>query len=284
MPRIEELEDRKIYPSGDLPPEEEVEEEGDPGYAAPEGDPAPAEEPLAGDPAAEDPAGEDPSWEERYRNLEKKLGEQGNELGAMRQQNQELQESLTKMQQAQSPEGQEQAQDLQTQLQGIRQKMDNGDLSPDEAMFETANIVAQMSKMEAEQVADQRLQKFQQDAEADKEVSRFHEKHPDFGEVRQSGVLDQYKAEFPGLYDDLAAYQEHRIAQAEQAAKEAHDKGYEKGKAEMEKLSQGDAAAGKVLSKPGGTIRQKTQQPLTKPGDVRQSMLQRLQSVRQQGG
>lgn len=274
MPRIEEMEDRKIHPAGELPPEpdEEVydDPEGGEGHAGgEEGEPAAAGEEGAGD--------DTPNWEERYKQLEKKLGEQGNELGTMRQQNQELQQALQQMQQSQTPEGQEQSRDLQSQLQDIRKQMDEGELSPDEAMFQTAQITSEMARMEAEQIADAKLQKFQQDAEADKVLSQFHRQYPDFEESRQTGTLEEVKKQLPGLHDDFSAYFEHK-------ARTAADEAYERGKKEMEKLAQGDAAAGKVLSKPGNTIRQKNQQPLTSDKDVKQSMMDRLKAVRQQGG
>ena len=53
----------------------------------------------------------------------------------------------------------------------------------------------------------------------------------------------------------------------------------------MEKLASGDAAAGKVLSKPGQTIRQKNQKPPpTSPKDIQNSMLERLKAARSTGG
>ena len=275
MPRPEEMEDRKIYPAGDLPPEPDEEV-----YDDPEGDAGHADAGAEADAGqAGEQAGEgDQDWQERYKQLEQKLGQQGSELGTLRQQNQELQQALQQMQQQpQSEEGQQQANDLQTQLQGIRKQLDDGDLSPEEAMFQTAQVTSEMARMEADQIADQKLRKFQQDAEADKVLSRFHEQHPDFEELRQTGTLEEVKKQLPGLHDDFSAYYAHK---AETSANEA----YERGKKEMEKLAQGDAAAGKVLSKPGQTIRQKNQQPLTSDKDVKQSMMDRLKAVRQQGG
>jgi small-conductance mechanosensitive channel len=269
MPRPEDLEGKKFYPAGDLPPEPEDEEViEDEGHADDPGDNSQAGQ-------ADDKAGEEgtPNWEERYKQLEKKLGEQGNELGTMRQQNQELQQALQQMQQTQTPEGQEQAQDLQTRLQDIRKQLDDGDLSPDEAMFATANVVAQMSRMEAEQIAEQRLQKFQQNSQAEQILNQFHRDNPDFEELRQTGTLEEVKKQLPGLHDDFSAYYAYK-------AQVAADEGYKRGKEEMEKLASGDAAAGKVLSKPGQTIRQKNQKPLTSPKDIQNSMLERLRAAR----
>lgn len=271
MPRPEDLEDRKHYPAGDLPPEPEEENPEGEGHAGGPEDNSQAD-------AADAKAGEEgaPNWEERYRQLEKKLGEQGDELGLMRQQNQELQTALQQMQQSQTPEGQEESKGLQDQLQSIRQKMDDGDLSPDEAMFETANIVAQMSKMEAEQITEQRLQKYQQDTQAEQVLNQFHRDNPDFEELRQTGTLEEVKKQLPGLHDDFSAYYAYK-------AQTAADEAYKRGKEEMEKLASGDAAAGKVLSKPGQTIRQKNQKPLTSPKDVQQSMMDRLKAARAGG-
>lgn len=270
MPKIDEMEDRKMYPAGDLPPEgdeeEIIEDKGNTDDPASDG-----KEPIA-EPAGKEKGGDEgANWEERYKQLEKKLGEQGNELGVMRQQNQELQSTLQQMQK--QPESQEEAQGLETQLKNIRTKMDVGDLSPDEAMFETAQIVSQMSRMEAEQIADQRLQKFQQDSQAEQILNTFHKDNPDFEELRQTGTLEEVKKQLPGLHDDFSAYYAYK-------AQTAADEAYERGKAEMEKLASGDAAAGKVLSKPGNTIRQKNQQPLTSPKDIKQSMLDRLKAAR----
>jgi len=268
MPRPEDLDDRKFYPAGDLPPEDDP-EAGDPGHAAEPDDNSQAAEP------ADAKAGKEgaPNWEERYRHLEQKLGEQSDEVGTLRQQNQELQDALKQMQPKQTEEGQQESQGLQDQLQSIRKQLDEGDLSPDEAMFQTANVVAQMSRMEAEQIAEQRLQKYQQDTQAEQVLNQFHKEHPDFEELRQTGTLEEVKKQLPGLHDDFSAYYAYK-------AQTAADEAYQRGKKEMEQLASGDAAAGKVLSKPGQTIRQKNQQPLTSPKDVQNSMMERLKAAR----
>jgi hypothetical protein len=273
MPKYEELEDRKIYPSGDLPPDDDdavIDDEGHAGTDTGGDDPGDAED--AGDAGESGQGGPKPSdWEERYKQLERKLGEQGNELGLMRQQNQELQGALQQMQA--QPENKQEAKDLQAQLQGIRAKMDEGDISPDDALIETAQIVARMSRMEAEQIADQRLNKFRQDSEAERILGQFHKDNPDFEQLRQTGTLEEVKKQLPGLHDDFSAYYAFK-------AQKAADEGYQRGKSEMEKLASGDAAAGKVLSKPGNTIRQKNQPPLSSPKDIKQSMLDRLRTAR----
>ena len=176
-----------------------------------------------------------------YTELEKKIGEQGNELGSMKQMNTMLMEQAqTREAQAQTPgiEAEKDTFDYDTQLSELREAVESGDIPFDQALVQASNLAAEnatrnaVSKYE-ELTAAEKLQSAQQ---------QFLDDNPDFVDLQRTGQLEPIKKALPGMHDDFSAYYALKAQQASQAAHEA---------ATTEQIAQGDANTDKVLQKPG---------------------------------
>ena len=218
-------ENQNVMPAGAMPPEPRPESE----VVEPEAEPI-----LGKFKTTEDLA-------TAYTELEKKIGEQGNELGSVKQMNTML------MDQAQAREAQGQTPateaekddfDFETQLSELSQAVENGDISYDQGLVQAANLAAEnatrnaVSKYE-EMSAQDRLQTSQQ---------QFLDDNPDFTELQRTGQLEAVKNTLPGMHDDFSAYYALKANQAAQAAQEA---------ATTKQIAQGDENTDKVLQKPG---------------------------------
>lgn len=223
-----------------------------------------------------DQSGDD--WETRYKNLEKKLGEQGNEMGQLKKQNQELVQQLEQMKSGDQDKakGEQQAPGYEDKMNQIYKQLDDGDISVEEALRQSNALTKQMTEANVEKAASQKVQEALEQKDQEAMVNKFFEDHPDFQQLKESGVLDQEKQSMPGFHDDFSAYFAHK-------ARTAADEAYKKGKEEMQGLAEGDANTEKVLQKPGSTMRNQNPEPLTDEGDIKQSMLQRLQEARKTG-
>lgn len=176
-----------------------------------------------------------------YQELEKKMGEQGNELGTQKQMNSMLMEQMQARQaQDQTPATEDEKDDFDYEAQKaeLRAKVDEGDLSIEEytdavsalsAEYATRNALSQYEQMTAKQQQEQAQDQFLTD-------------HPDFLELQSSGQLEAVKQTLPGMHDDFSAY---FALQAEQARAAAQ------AKEETDDIAAGDERTGKVLNKPG---------------------------------
>jgi hypothetical protein len=219
-----EKEDTKVMPAGAMPPEPEVEEEVEE-----------QPEPILGKFKNPD------ELATAYTELEKKLGEQGSELGNLKQMNSMMLKQMeTRQAQDQTPatEAEKDSFDYDSGMAEIAKGVQEGDLSIEEALAQTANLTAEKATRNALSQYEQMTAKQQQEAAQQK----FLEEHPDFVELQQTGKLDQVKKTLPGMHDDFSAY---FAFQADQALADAQ------AKQELEKIAQGDERTDKVLSKPG---------------------------------
>jgi hypothetical protein len=176
-----------------------------------------------------------------YTELEKKLGEQGTELGSMKQMNSMMLEQMQNRQaQDQTPatETEKDSFDYDAGMQAITEKVQNGDLSIEEALAETANLTAEKATRNALSQYEQMNARQQQEAAQQK----FLEDHPDFTQLQQTGELEKIKKTLPGMHDDFSAY---FAFQADKALQEAQDK------QALDTIAQGDERTDKVLQKPG---------------------------------
>lgn len=281
MPRADQNGD--IYPAGDQPPEpEEDKNKSGQGHADEnkqgkgQDDKGQKQEGSQGDQGDQGNQGDD--WETRYKNLEKKLGEQGNEMGQLKKQNQELVQQLEQMQAGDQDKqkGEQQAPDYEGKMNDIYKQLDNGDISVEEALRQSNSLTAEMAKQNADQLATEKVQKALEEKDQEAKVQEFFKQHPDFEQLREAGTLEEVKNQMPGFHDDFSAYFAYKAQQAEQ-------QGYEKGKSEMQQLAEGEAGTEKVLQKPGSAIRNQNPEPLTDEGDIKKSMYQRLQEARKSG-
>jgi len=214
------MENKDVMPAGAMPPEKDVEEN---------------PELILGKFKSPD------EMATAYQELEKKLGEQGNDLGNLKQMNSMMLEQMQARQaQEQTPatEAEKDTFDYDSGMAEITKGVEEGDLSIEEALAQTANLTAEKATRNALSQYEQMTAKQQQEAAQQK----FLDDHPDFTELQQTGKLEQVKKTLPNMHDDFSAY---FALQAETALADAQ------AKEELEKIAQGDERTNKVLNKPG---------------------------------
>jgi len=203
---------------------------------------------------------------EAYQNLEGKLGEQGSELGTLRAANKTLTEQMDAERQAKEAAKEEPGTDYESQLKDIYTKLNDGDLSVEDAMQQSNALTAEAAASRATEESTERLETILQDRDAKAIQAQFLKDHPDFEEIRNSGQLDPIKQESGGMHDDFSAYFAYKATTAK-----------EEGKQEAAKLAAGDEKTKTVLTKPGESITQvnKPKTPLSE-GETEASMLTAL--------
>lgn len=221
------MKDSNVMPAGSMPPEPEVEVEED---AVVEPEPILGKFKSADDLAT------------AYSELERKIGEQGNELGAMKQMNTMLMEQMNARQaQDQTPasEAEKDTFDYEAQLSELSMAVEDGDMPIEQAIVKASNLAAENATRSAvskyqEMTAAQQREAAQQ---------QFLETNPDFLELQRSGQLEPIKKALPGMHDDFSAYFALKAQSAAQAALE---------KKETDRIASGADRTDKVLQKPGG--------------------------------
>jgi len=204
---------------------------------------------------------------EAYASLERKLGEQGNELGTERAAKNAALEELDGLRAAQATSAEESpaGSDYEAQLADIHKQLADGDLSVEDAMRQSNTLTAEMAAEKAVQQATEVFENTLLDRDAKGIQDDFEKAHPDYTELRDSGKLAPIKAESP-MHDDFSAY----FALKATTAKE-------EGKAEAANLAAGDEGTKTVLTKAGESI-QKENIPKTPLSDteVEDSMLKAM--------
>ena len=251
------MDEKGIYPAGDEVPEIKDEDEGH------------TEE--AGKDEKEKSSEKQTDWENRYKNLEKKLGEQGKTIGDLK--NKLAAKDKPPAEKASKKAEVDPLSDYEAKINDLQEKFNDGDMDIDRYLAdtnkETARFVREQSKKDSEALFQEAM--LQRDRQA--VAQKFEKEHPDFFELRDSGELAKIAGELPGLHDDFSAYYAYEAQQAE-------EQGYNRGKEEGMKYAGSDEVAGKVLQKPGTSIRQQNQKPLTKEADLKASMMAALEKAR----
>ncbi len=259
-------EKKDVMPAGSRPPQEEDATKNQPPEQTPEGAEQDKQEQKQEQDQDQPKHADAEALAKANKALEQKLGEQGRELGELRQLVQQLQ--------VPAQEEVEEGPDYQAELTEVISGINEGELDIGEGMSKLATLLEQKNATETEARISQALQ--QREAEA--QTTQFLQDEPEFRNLVSSGVLDAIKAERPGLHDNVSAYYAYKAQQAEKEA-------YERGKAEAAKLAQGAEQTKQVLQKPGQTARQTNprQGPL-KGQELTNNLLGALQRARGDGG
>ena len=213
------LGDKDVKPAGSMPPEAEAEVQEE-------------EQPILGKfKSADDLAS-------AYTELEKKMGEQGNELGSLKEMNSKLLEKMTQPDNEDEEQEQEETVDYQSQIQELQNSVEEGDLSIGEALAKVSELTAEKATQSA--ISKYQEMSAQQQQQATQE--KFLETNPDFIELQKTGALNEVKKTLPGMHDDFSAYFALKAQQAQAAAKEQQ---------ETERIAQGAERTNKVLQNPG---------------------------------
>ena len=205
---------------------------------------------------------------EDHLNLSKKFGEQGNELGSLRAQNQAMADQLAQMQErltAVDSGGGDEVQALQAELEALEAAVAEGDITMAEAIRKSSTISAQIATKEAVAEANRTFQQTLQERDARETQRQFLKNNPDFEQLRNNGTLQQIRAENP-MHDDFSAYYAYQAMNA-----------YEKGKAEQAALAAGGKETDTVLTGGGEGIRHtvKPSKPLSE-SEHKASMMEAL--------
>ncbi|MBI9090148.1 MAG: hypothetical protein JEZ12_13110 [Desulfobacterium sp.] len=210
-----------VMPAGSMPPEK----------AAPAPDPEP--EPLLGKFAGTD------ELAAGYTELEKKLGEQGNENGNLKQMNQMLLEQLqSKSGQEAATEPEADAFDYESEIATLSKAVEDGEMSVADALVKSNDLATQRATRDAMTKYEEVTQK----RTVEQTQQQFLDDNPDFLELRQTGALEQVKKSLPGLHDDFSAYYALKANEANEALT---------AQKETDRIAGGDERTKKVLNAPG---------------------------------
>jgi hypothetical protein len=197
-----------------------------------------------------------------YLELQKKLGEQGNELGKFRGQSEILLRQVADMQermagQQRGEQKQNQPPDFEAQKAAITKAIDSGEISVEEGNAKMWDLMDERATMKAQKIAEKAVmearsafEKAQQDREAEQIKAKFLDKNKDFLAFRDSEDAARIKAEDP-VHDDVSAYYAWIAMKAVQQFNELSDR-----------VQSGAKPKGPVVDKPGSAIRT---QNLSKP-------------------
>lgn len=200
--------------------------------------------------------------EKGYSELEQKLNHQGNELGQLRKQSQELIGQLAQMQQ--QSQNQNQTPAPNDMLKNLIDETRGLDLIDDEQaqqkfvdnISRALQVTAQMSKEDAFNAATAKFNEILQERDSQAMTNAFLEQNPDFQELQNQGVFQAMKTKNP-MHDDFSAYHAYKAQELAQKTAELQAQLEEAQK--IANLAGGDEAASKVFTKSAGSVRTATQ-------------------------
>ncbi|MEA1926903.1 MAG: hypothetical protein U9N73_01760 [Candidatus Auribacterota bacterium] len=181
-----------------------------------------------------------------YTELEKKMGEQGNELGTQKQMNAALLEQMQQRQavdQIPASEVEKDDFDYDTRMSELAKGVEEGDIPIEKALVDASNLAAENATRKALSQYEQMSERKQQQAAQEK----FLADHPDFRQLQRTGELAKIKQTLPGMHDDFSAY---FAFQADQLMVKAQ------AKAEEDRIASGDERNNKILNKPGAKAKE----------------------------
>jgi len=233
-------EEQEVMPAGAMPPEPEPEPELEQEEEVEEAREELTQEPILGKFKSPD------ELATAYQELEKKIGEQGNELGSMKQMNSMLLEQMQQRQAESKVPATEEEQDdfdYEQQMSQLIKGVEEGEIPFEQAIAYSAHLASESATRNA--LSQYKEMTTQQQKQAAQE--QFLQDNPDFIELYEAGALDDVKQSLPGMHDDFSAY---FAIKAQQAAEQAQQE------AETKRIAQGDERTTKVLQKPGNPTKQ----------------------------
>lgn len=173
-----------------------------------------------------------------YQELETKLGEQKNEIGALRKKVEDAAAIPP------ADETKEPPKDFDAARTEIQDKIEGGEMSVPEGLKLLGDLTREQTAMELEQ----KFAEYDSERSAKEMYNSFINDNPDFLELDQSGALDAEINNNP-MHDKFSAYFALKGQQQAEAA-------YEKGKEDALKLARGADGTRSVLSNPGSGARE----------------------------
>lgn len=185
--------------------------------------------------------------EKGFKELESKLGKQGDELSDLRTKVTSFQEAARaaaekkgETTQADKNALKASEDDYQTKLQKIYDDLKEGDMSFDEALEKSNALTAEATLALATEAAGKRTQEILLDRDAEAAEAQWNKDHPDYAEVVKSGVLKPYIDKNPVLIDETVAYFMYK-----------GDQKFEEGRTKAEEEAKNAAIADSVVKGPG---------------------------------
>jgi len=206
--------------------------------------------------------------EKGHSDLEKKLGSQGQELGALR--NEVAQNRAAQAEKAKTDK-ETPATDYDAKLNEIYEKLEAGDISVTEAVKQSNSLTAEMTMAKAVAVSDKRTQDLLLDKDAEAAETDWHKTYSDYNEVVASGVLQPFMDKNPILVDETVAYFQYKA-----------DQRFEEGKAEAERIAKGADEADTVVKETGVANKTPTRQDPISDDKMLASQMETLKKIRGQ--
>ena len=188
-----------------------------------------------------------------YTSLESRMGELRNEVGTLRQ---------AQQQPVQQP--QEQQPNFGEQISDVKAKLDAGEISVGEAL----ELQSQIATEQASAIATRQFQEATEQKAIDDAYNSFLQENPNFEQLRSSGELAKVRANNP-LDDDYTAYWKHKAQEAVKDVEAAASKAVEKAKTEWANAKKGtEETAGRTLDGSGGAAQRQPAQEDRKLSDA----------------
>jgi len=223
--------------------------------------------------------------DKNYTELKKVFDRQGNELGELRRQNQELYNAMKGIQESQTQKAQPANSGVNDDLSNVLNEYGSLDFLGDEdapkrgaeLMKQAIGLTARMVKEDTLKEADSTVRNLLQEKDFANVQNKFLDENPDFTELQRQGVFQALKSKNP-LHDDFSAYHAlkannamQQISELEQALAEAK---------QIANLTGGDTGTAKVFTKPGADVRAQRQTKPKSPGELKQSAMEAIKRAR----
>ena len=191
--------------------------------------------------------------EKGFKELEKKHGDQGRELGTLRQKVAQY-ESEKAEQAKKTSEQKPPGTDYEAKLSEIYDKLESGDISVTEALKQSNTLTAAIARQQTLDEAGKHTRDLLLDKDAEVAEKQWHKDYPDYQEFVESGQAQEYMKKNPILIDETIAYFQFKA-----------DQRFEEGKAEAERIAKGADPADTVVKEPGAPVQRKPvrQKPLS---------------------
>ena len=211
-----------------------------------------------------------------YQELEKKLGQQGDEFGKLKAEREALAQQLEQTMQVSKQRedealSQEPPTDYEQMLREVSKAYEDGDINFQEALLKTNAITAQQTeakvKAETSQVLERATSQFQEELQkrdSQAVVKEFYKENPDFEEYQKSGKLDEVM-QSDRLADEYSAYWRLKAQTA-----------FEEGMKKASRIAEGSEQTGKVLADPGTSMQSQNKAKPQGETAMKQSMLAAL--------
>jgi len=203
-----------------------------------------------------------------YDQLLQQQGTAGQQFDGLQQQNQELVNRLTAVEQQANQQVDPNSVNYQSLRDELAAKIDAGDMSPGEGIAKIRAIDEQErgEQNQAKEVETQsQFEQYFNDQMAARDeqtaVDSFMKENPDFAEMQNQGLFEKVKASNQFVHDDYQAYLTLKA-----------DNAFEEGKNAAAKEIAGSENAGEIASSPGASMKNATPvKQIFSKGEVRSS-------------